>query len=154
MENALRLGWRLLLLPDHVDGDGDGLRGHAGTVVTGLVAQAGLDEVITSLRDDVGLDFELAGVDAELGGGIERQRKVGARRVIRVLEDYARGLWNRERRGDEEVLFGRVRVDMEAGGDAEVERDLAGLAGRHGDLFGKEVFDGRAACDGAVRGVG
>src|ERR1700733_15921856 len=44
--------------------DGNGMRGHAGVGVTGLVVQASFQDVLSRLRCQVGVENELTGVDA------------------------------------------------------------------------------------------
>ena len=138
----------LCSLPDDVDWDGDLLGRHTGVVVAGLIAEAGLEQVIAGSGDNACLNDEFASVYAELGGGIEWQRELRTGRVSGVFEADARGGGEDERGWDQFIVAGGVRVDVQAGGDAEVEIYDGELGGRDGDLFWIKVGDGGGFEDG------
>ena len=60
------------LFSDYVDGYLDGFGGHAFGLAAGLIAEFGFDEVVAGGGDNLGLDCEFAGVDAEFGCGVGR----------------------------------------------------------------------------------
>lgn len=138
------------LLSDYIDGDGRGFRRHALLLVAGLIAELCLDEMIAGCGGDLGLDGEVACVDVQLGLGICWEGEFGSLRVACGVELNAGVGGDDERSGDEELILRRVRVDVQARRDAEMERDGGGLACGDGNLFGVEVLDGLLLDDGVI----
>ena len=140
----------LRLFCDDVDGGGDGAGRHAGVFIAGLEAEMGLDEMIAGGGDETGFDGEVAGVDVQFGGGIGGEDVFDALGIVRGGEADAGVGGHGKHGGNEELVAGGVGVDVQAGGDAEVEGDGLGLAGGEGDLLGEEVLDLLGFVDGLV----
>lgn len=144
----------LLLFPDDVDCYRNGFGGHAHGVVAGLEVQLGLDQVVAGGSHNLGLDDELVGVDAELVCGRCWEGEVLALRVSCVGELDAGPVGNRERCRDEVLIAGRMRVDVEALGDAEMQGYFGGFTCGDCDLLGVFELYRCASENGVARRIG
>lgn len=141
------------LFPNHIDGHTDGFGRHAGIVVASLIAELCLYQMVAALGHQMGLYRKLPGVNAEFGVRIEREGKVFARRIACLCQPHTRGCRHLQFGGNQIVVFGHVRVDVEVGRDLEVQGNRAHLACRKRDLLREEKLHLCAACDGAGVGV-
>src|SRR5664279_4658045 len=80
----------------NVNGCRNGLGGHAGVLIAGLVAKLGLDQMVACCSHDARLDDEFASVDVELGFRVDRQGEVRASRVNSRFKTNTRAVGNGE----------------------------------------------------------
>jgi len=102
--------------------------------------ELGLNKVIARRSNNARLNVEFAGVHAKFGRGIEGQRNDLAGWVRSRSEPDAHPVWNREIRRDQELIAGRVRVDVQPLRNAEMQCNRCRLARGNAHLLGKKVL--------------
>ena len=116
---------------------GNGVRGHAGVGVAGLVVQASFQDVLSRLRRQVSMQNELAGVDTELLLGARTERHSRCPGEIDGGDVETRTLPPPRAARDQDFSVGRVGVNVQPVGYAEMKIDLGGVSAR-GQLPGRE----------------
>ena len=119
------------------------MRRHAGVGVAGLIAKRSLQKMLAGLRCKVRMQNELTRIHAEFVVRSNLQRELGTRREIHSCDVKTRSFEDGQPRRNQRLLQGRMRVDMQTIGYAEVKIDLHWMARRHGYPFGVEELDRR-----------
>ena len=114
-----------LLLGHNGYGYRNGVRRQAGVLIAGLIAQAPVQHVLTRLRRQVRVENELSGVHTELLARSDRQSKVRTRREVHSGYVQTRRFDDRQPRGNQRLIQGRVGVDVEAIRHPKVKIDLS-----------------------------
>ena len=115
---------------------------HAGVRITGLVAKAPRQNVLSRLRRQVRMQNELPRVDAELFPRSKLKGVLGTRREIDRGDVETRRFDHCEPSRNQSLFRGRVGVDVQPIGHAKVKINLGGTAGGHIYLRGIKELNG------------